>query len=64
MKKLATKLAILALLAAPLALVPVTEAPAGQYTLEEVAEACDNAYDRVDQFIACVNNVCGFYGCD
>lgn len=35
-----------------------------RYTYDEVFAACEGAFDTGPQIAACVNNVCGFYGCE
>ena len=35
-----------------------------RYTLEEVFESCEAAYDSGTQVAQCVHNVCSFYGCE
>ncbi len=37
---------------------------ANAYTYEEVFAACEGAYSHSMQVAACVNNVCGAYGCE
>lgn len=34
-----------------------------RYTLDEVIEACENAYGNGQQIDQCIINVCGTYGC-
>jgi hypothetical protein len=60
-----TFLRLLAILLLAVSTIPVAPASAvdPHYTLEQVVEACGNAYGNVTQFITCVNNVCGYYGC-
>ncbi len=35
-----------------------------KYTLSQVIDACEGAYDNGQQIDACITNVCGYYGCD
>lgn len=35
-----------------------------RYTLDEVIDACEAAYDTDAGIAQCITNVCGFYGCE
>lgn len=62
MKK-ATSKKLVALVSAVFAIAAFGSAHA-RYTLLEVIDACEGAYDNGQQISQCITNVCGYYGCD